>query len=94
MLDGSLVSSMLTQIKIWDINSGRELKSLFGHSDAVVTLMVHSDGSLISGSNDNTIRVWNTTNGKLKRTLKGHSFYVTSLAELRDGSLVSGWPSN
>ena len=55
-----------------------------------MSLAVLPDGTLASGSWDNTIKIWNTTTGDIIRTLTGHSDWVRTLAVLPDGTLASG----
>ena len=46
-------------IKIWDLQAGKLMKELTGHSGAVNTLEFHpSECLLASGSADKTIRFW------------------------------------
>ena len=46
-------------IKIWDLQAGKLMKELTGHSSAVNTLEFHpSECLLASGSADKTIRFW------------------------------------
>ena len=49
------------------------LKTLEGHTSIVTSLAVLSDGSLASGSWDNTIRIWDTESGETIKILKGQS---------------------
>jgi len=65
------------------------VRNLTGHTDQVNALVLLSDGSLASGSSDNTVRIWNPCSGTLLRTLIGHTKGVTALALLSDGSLAS-----
>ena len=47
------------RIKLWDINTGREMMSLVGHSQSVSGLAFSPDGSfIVSSSDDKTIRFW------------------------------------
>jgi WD40 repeat protein len=47
-------------IKIWDINQGKEIKTLPGHTDEVKAISYSPDGKyLASASLDSTIRIWN-----------------------------------
>ena len=47
-------------IKIWDIKSGKNIKSLGGHINVVSYVHLSQDGKkIISGSFDWTIRIWN-----------------------------------
>ena len=77
---------------MWDATSGEELKSLAGHTDAVLSVAFSPDGSrIISGSYDNTVRVWDATSGEELRSLAGHTDRVWSVAFSPDGSrIVSG----
>src|SRR5688572_13041696 len=57
-------------IKLWEISTGREIRSLLGHEMTVTCLDFSSDGKfIISGSNDKTIRIWETTSGKTLHTV-------------------------
>ncbi|OUL37177.1 hypothetical protein BV372_03540, partial [Nostoc sp. T09] len=47
-------------IKIWDISTGKAIKTLTGHSSAVNSVVFSPDGqNLASGSDDKTIILWN-----------------------------------
>jgi len=52
-------------IKLWELSTGREVKSFLGHEKTVTSLDFTSDGKyLLSGSNDKTIRLWDIASGK------------------------------
>jgi WD40 repeat protein len=59
-VDGKhLISSSQSTIKVWDLQQGREVCLLQGHSSLVTAVAVSEDRSLlISGSEDQTIRIW------------------------------------
>ena len=67
-----------TTIKIWDIQSGAELRSLRGHTSAVRCLQF-DDTKLISGSLDNKVKIWNWRNGECLSTLTGHTGGIIGL---------------
>jgi hypothetical protein len=47
-------------IALWDLSSGKLLRTLSGHTGAVVSLALSHDGKLlVSSSKDGTIRLWN-----------------------------------
>ena len=47
------------EIKVWDLESGKETLTLRGHTDGVLSLALSADGKrLFSGSWDQTIKVW------------------------------------
>ena len=46
-------------IKIWDLNNNNAcIQTLTGHSSSVIDVIYHSDGYLVSCSNDKTIIIW------------------------------------
>jgi len=84
LISGSLDNT----IKIWDIETGTAVKTLFGHIEGVWA--VASDKlRLVSGSHDRTIKVWVREEGRCMATLVGHRGAVTCLA-LGEDKIVSG----
>ena len=67
-----------TTIKIWDINTGEELRTLRGHANGIRCLQFDNT-KLISGSLDHTIKVWNWRTGECISTYNGHSDGVITL---------------
>ena len=65
-------------IKIWDIESGNELRTLRGHTMGIRCLQF-DDTKLISGSLDKQIRVWNWRTGECISTYTGHMAGVVTL---------------
>lgn len=84
-----LVSGSLDNtIKLWDIETGKVVRTLFGHIEGVWA--VASDKlRLVSGSHDRTIKIWMRDEGKCTATLFGHRGAVTCLA-LGEDKIVSG----
>jgi WD40 repeat protein/tRNA A-37 threonylcarbamoyl transferase component Bud32 len=79
-------------ISIWDVETGKELLTFRGHSNAVRSISyAHDERFLLSGSDDNTIKVWNAATGKELMTLRGHCGPVNSaLFSLDDKMIISG----
>ncbi len=47
-------------LKLWDLATGRALRTLEGHSDSLCAVAVTADGKrAVSASSDKTLRVWN-----------------------------------
>lgn len=64
--------------RVWNLETGTEIRCLNGHSRAVRALQF-DEAKLITGSMDNTMRVWNWRTGKCIRILEGHSAGVVCL---------------
>jgi WD40 repeat protein len=83
-----------TTVKIWDVQTGRELHTLRGHSGEVYTLAFSPDAEsrwVASAGEDSSIKIWESHAGKLVRSFRGHTGLVSSLAFSPDGRrLVSG----
>jgi F-box/WD-40 domain protein MET30 len=79
-------------VKIWDITTGQEIRTLTGHTQGIRCLQF-DDTKLITGSLDNTMKVWNWRTGQLIRTLTGHSHGVIGL-HMADKLLASGSSDN
>ena len=59
---------------MWDLETGRALRTLEGHSDTVNGVAVTADGRrAVSASSDKTLKVWDLETGRELRTLEGHS---------------------
>jgi len=73
-------------LKVWDLESGRELRTLTGHSGPVIGIAVSWDWRrAVSTSGDNTLKVWDLETGRELRTLAGHWDTVHRVAVSGDG---------
>jgi small GTP-binding protein len=79
-------------LKLWDVDSGRCLKTLEGHTDAVWGVAVSGDGKgAVSASQDDTVKHWDLETGQCLATLTGHADRIRSVQITPDGrQAVSG----
>ena len=84
-------------LKVWDVASGRALRTLSGHSGLVDAVALTPDGRLaVSASGDHTLKVWDisaalnagSASGRELRTLAGHTGQVSAVALTPDGRLA------
>jgi WD40 repeat protein len=80
------------KIYIWDLHTGKKLRSFVAHHDAVKCVAVSPDGNrLLSGGKDNTVRLWDAQVGQKIRSYHRHTDVVESVAFSPDGRrLLSG----
>ena len=97
-IDGRLAataSQSETTIRIWDIETGRSVKTLSGHTGGVLALLLlPGEKRLASGGHDGSLRIWDLQKGKELIRLEGHVQGVTSLVSIdSDGSKIvsGGW---
>lgn len=77
-------------IQLWDVSTGKHLRTLKGHTDTVRTLAFSPDGkTLVTGSEDDTLRIWNPNSGSMLRKLSGHSNDIRSVVFSADGKMLA-----
>lgn len=89
--DGALLASggFDQKIKLWNVATGKELRTLEGHQGLVLSLAVSPDGhTLASGSSDNTIKLWDIPSDKPLAQWAGHADAVRAVAISSDGTYV------
>jgi len=79
-------------LKLWDVASGRELRTFTGHGDRIWSVAFSPDGrTAVSGSGDKTLKLWDAASGHVLRTFTGHHHPVGPVAFSPDGrTVVSG----
>jgi len=78
-------------LHLWEISSGRMLRSFRGHTSFVIAFTLSPDGrSLASaGYDEHAIWVWDTATGQLQNTLEGHQKRVLACAFSPDGRFIA-----
>jgi WD40 repeat protein len=80
-------------IRLWDLETGEEVRRFEGHAGRVTCLCFTPDGlHVVSGSDDKTLRLWDVASGKEVRRFEGHTHNVAYyMAVTPDGQqIVSG----
>ncbi len=67
-------------VKVWEVPSGKFVKSFEGHTHHVLDVGWMADGKLLaSAGGDNTVKVWDFEKGEQARTINAHNKQVTRL---------------
>jgi WD40 repeat protein len=92
ILSGSYDST----VKLWDMVSGREIRTFQEHISGVNSVAFSPDGrQVLSGSTDTTSKLWDVASGREIRTFSGHTGFVHSVAFSPDGrQILSGSSDN
>jgi WD40 repeat protein len=74
-------------IRLWNIESGREIRRFEGHTNHVISVSFSHDGRYaLSGSDDHTIRLWDIESGREIRRFEGsnseHANFSYDIKEL------------
>lgn len=78
------------QVKLFDIDTGKELGELTGHTNKVFTAVFSPNSKTIAtGSADNTARLWDIATRKARMVLQGHTDAIMSVAFSPDGKMLA-----
>ena len=76
-------------VKLWDVATGRLVRTFTGHTQQVLCVAFSPDGRhVLSGSWDNSLKLWNSATGQIVHTFEGHSRKILSAAFSNDGGYV------
>src|SRR5205085_8662487 len=77
-------------LKLYDAQTGRELRAFNGHTSEVQAIALSRDGRLVaSAAADNQIKLWDAQTGRELFTLTGHTAQINSLAFNPDARLLA-----
>ncbi len=95
--DGSKIASgsFDKTIRIWDVKTKSEIKTLKGHTLYVNCVSYSPDGTKIaSASSDKTIKIWDANTGAEIKTLKGHTDWIYGVCFSPDGTKIASGSSD
>lgn len=79
------------KLRLWNLETGKELGRLSGHTSWVLSLAFSPDGHhVLSGSKDGTLRLWNVEDLREIRRLVGATSWLLCVAFSPDGRRVIG----
>jgi WD40 repeat protein len=76
-------------IRVYDTETGRELRTLSGHEKGIQHLACAPDGRVASASDDGTARVWDADTGRTIVIVGPHMGGVSSVAFADDGQVFA-----
>jgi len=84
----ALSGSWDNTLKLWEVKSGREIRSFNGHSSIVYSVAFSPDGRLALSGSYKEMKLWEVKSGREIRFFNGHSSIVYSVAFSPDGRLA------
>jgi hypothetical protein len=76
-------------VRLWDLQTGRELVRCEGHRHQVASLSLSPDGCrALSGSKDLSVRLWDLTSGRQLCVCRGHWQVVHQVAFAAEGNFA------
>ncbi|ODV74641.1 ubiquitin-binding SDF ubiquitin ligase complex subunit MET30 [Cyberlindnera jadinii NRRL Y-1542] len=82
-----LTASLDNTIKLWDVRSGKCVRTQFGHLEGIWDISADTF-RIVSGAHDSLVKVWDLQSGKCMHTFQGHSSHVLAVG-LGDSSFAS-----
>lgn len=77
-------------VRLWDVSTGSEERTLTGHAAGVQDVAFSPNGRLLaSAALDRTVRLWDVSTGSAVNTLTGHIGGVSAIAFSPDGRLLA-----
>lgn len=83
-----LTSALDSTIRLWEVPTGRCVKTFFGHVEGVWAVAADAL-RVVSGAEDRMVKVWDARTGSCEKTYTGHAGPVTCVG-LSDSRMCSG----
>jgi len=84
-----LTGSWDATARLWDLQTGQQVRTFQGHTKGVLSVAFAPDGRLaVTGSRDRTARLWDIRSGQEIQRLIGHTDCVRSVAFSPNGKWV------
>jgi len=75
--------------RLWDADSGKEIRRFEGHSGGILACAFSPDGKrIVTAGDDSTARLWDADSGKEIRRFEGHSGGILACAFSPDGKRI------
>ena len=82
-------------IKIWEVSSGKCMKTFSGHSSEIEFVVFSHDSTLLSSvSDDANVKIWDVSSDRCVHTLRGAIPYVESVKFSHDSTQLASWSSH
>ena len=75
-------------VKLWEVETGQELRTLGGHLGLVLCVSFSPDGERIVSADPDKIKLWEVETGQELRTLGGHLGLVRCVSFSPDGERI------
>lgn len=86
--DGRFVLTGSQEARLWEVDTGRELRRFEGHLYGVRSVAFSPDGRQVLTGGDSTARIWDTATGLELRRFEGHTSDVRAAAFSPNGRYV------
>lgn len=87
--EGILYSKDESELRVFDIESGRKMGRISTGEDRITALAPLSDGKCVTGSEDGTLYLRDIVGGTIERRYVGHTGGITGVASLSDSHFIS-----
>lgn len=81
-------------IKLWDLQSGKNLQTFYKHESFVYDLALLPDGKFASTGEDRTVRVWDLSTGSVSQVITLPCISVWCITALPNGDFAVGGSDN